>query len=183
MEHTAAARLKNIRVNPKICHFLICPPKYKNHCKNIEVNNILKSCFLFQVPTCCSCHIMGYSYVYPPLTHSASERNDQVSPLPTSPPAKYKPPASMIPELSLNPQKEFQSFLDNLGSKFSFSSRREAVAGSQDMQGRPSSNLPRLRVNPAQLKSRRPIRKNVVQRRNDDGKTKNFLQGWVRLLF
>jgi hypothetical protein len=120
---------------------------------------------------------MGYSYVYPPLTHSASERNDQVSPLPTSPPAKYKPPASMIPELSLNPQKEFQSFLDNLGSKFSFSSRREAVAGSQDMQGRPSSNLPRLRVNPAQLKSRRPIRKNVVQRRNDDGKTKNFLQG------
>ena len=23
--------------------------------------------FIAKVPTCCSCHIMGYSYVYPPL--------------------------------------------------------------------------------------------------------------------
>ncbi len=25
----------------------------------------------FQVPTCCSCHIMGYAYLYPPLKKSA----------------------------------------------------------------------------------------------------------------
>ena len=45
--------------------------------------------FLFQqVPSCCSCHIMGYSYVYPPLSKSASSKIDLVDPLPTSPPGK-----------------------------------------------------------------------------------------------
>jgi len=39
---------------------------------------------IYKVPTCCSCHIMGYSYVYPPL-----KKNDKTpavhSPAPTQP--------------------------------------------------------------------------------------------------
>lgn len=29
---------------------------------------------IFKVPTCCSCHIMGYSYVYPPLRQGSKSR-------------------------------------------------------------------------------------------------------------
>ena len=53
------------------------------------------------------------------------------SPLPTSPPVNIPPKvsgdASFLP--SLNPQKEFQSFLDIMGNKFSFSSRRQPLPG------------------------------------------------------
>ena len=146
---------------------------------------------------------MGYSYVYPPLSKSASSKIDLVDPLPTSPPGmlsfklifltanlggKFKfysiisaaalPPkvaegSSFLP--SLNPQKEFQSFLDNIGNKFSFSSRRQPIP---DLTGRPSStNVKSIRKRPAGQgpRVRRPNPNNVPRRRMDQGTQRNFL--------
>merc|ERR1712029_150562 len=109
---------------------------------------------------------MGYSYVYPPLSKSASSKIDLVDPLPTSPPAAALPPkvaegSSFLP--SLNPQKEFQSFLDNIGNKFSFSTRRQPIP---DLTGRPSStNVKSIRKRPAGPRVRRPNPNNVPRRR------------------
>ena len=45
---------------------------------------------IYKVPTCCSCHIMGYSYVYPPL-----KKQDQS-------PAIHAPPSSSSSSSSLS---------------------------------------------------------------------------------
>ena len=92
---------------------------------------------IYKVPTCCSCHIMGYSYVYPPLKPSLSGKTGEpVEPLPTSPASNSKP-ASL-----LNPQKEFQSFLDNIGN---FAGNIGSFAGrpgaGSDMSSKPSVNV------------------------------------------
>ena len=87
---------------------------------------------IYKVPSCCSCHIMGYSYVYPPLK-SASSKSEVVEPLPTSPPAlpprKPKPANSLIPKI--DPPKEFQNFLENIGSSFNFAARSEKQSPAQ----------------------------------------------------
>lgn len=36
-----------------------------------------KYCLLFQVPTCCSCHIEGYSVSFPPLGHRVQETSSE----------------------------------------------------------------------------------------------------------
>ena len=97
------------------------------------------------------------------------------SPLPTSPPVNIPPKVSgdtsFLP--SLNPQKEFQSFLDNIGNKFSFSSRRQPLPGpnnSGDLSTRPSNNnVNLLRKRPGQNpRLRRPGNK-LPRRRVDPG--------------
>ncbi|MCP3666219.1 MAG: hypothetical protein GY696_27595, partial [Gammaproteobacteria bacterium] len=47
---------------------------------------------IYKVPTCCSCHIMGYSYVYPPLGQGKKGKQDHGN-FPTSPaqPAALRP--------------------------------------------------------------------------------------------
>ena len=57
---------------------------------------------IYKVPTCCSCHIMGYSYVYPPL-----KKQDQ-SPAPR-PPAIHSPPP---PPTNLHSSVKPGSFID-----------------------------------------------------------------------
>lgn len=141
---------------------------------------------IYKVPTCCSCHIMGYSYVYPPLKPAASSKVDQ-SPL-LNPNAGGSPASgssgSLIP--NLNPPKEFQSFLDDIGNKFNFAARRQpppkaaqsaqapvaavASADAGDLSGRPSVSVPRVRKRPNKI--RRPI---LQRRRIDPGKSRNFL--------
>ena len=44
---------------------------------------------IYKVPTCCSCHIMGYSYVYPPLSTKAGKQFS----LPKSNPGVHSAPA------------------------------------------------------------------------------------------
>jgi len=51
---------------------------------------------IYKVPTCCSCHIMGYSYVYPPL-----KKNDKT-------PAVHSPP----PHQSIHSSVQPGSFVD-----------------------------------------------------------------------
>ncbi len=111
----------------------------------------------FQVPTCCSCHIMGYSYVYPPLKTSsyADSRIDEFEPLPTTPPAFNQPRPEVPPPSSsqstsgfpsINPQAEFQNFLTNLGSKFASLSRdrvRDQAPLPSQLVPRPSKDQPR----------------------------------------
>ena len=57
---------------------------------------------IYKVPTCCSCHIMGYSYVYPPL-----KKQDQ-SPA-HRPPAIHSPPP---PPTNLHSSVKPGSFID-----------------------------------------------------------------------
>ena len=57
---------------------------------------------IYKVPTCCSCHIMGYSYVYPPL-----KKPDQ-SPA-HRPPAIHSPPP---PPTNLHSSVKPGSFID-----------------------------------------------------------------------
>jgi hypothetical protein len=56
-----------------------------------------------------------------------------VEPLPTSPPAlpprKPKPSNSLIPKI--DPPKEFQNFLENIGSSFNFAARSEKQSPAQ----------------------------------------------------
>ena len=75
---------------------------------------------------------MGYSYVYPPLKPAAASKSDhefEFEPLPTSPANSQNPQNPLIPKL--NPPKEFQSFLDNIGNKFNFAARREPERSGQ----------------------------------------------------
>ena len=101
---------------------------------------------IYKVPTCCSCHIMGYSYVYPPLSQAAAKTGAIDIPLPTSPPAQSpaqsKPKNSILPKI--NPQKEIKSFLDNIGNTFNFNTNRDS-----DLSSRPSKPIPqRVRKRP-----------------------------------
>jgi len=140
---------------------------------------------IYKVPSCCSCHIMGYSYVYPPLK-SASSKSEVVEPLPTSPPAlpprKPKPSNSLIPKI--DPPKEFQNFLENIGSSFNFAARSEKQSPAQgDMSSRPSVQVPRVRKRPLQKQQQQQQQKrkrqrlggNLPRRRIDPGKSRNFL--------
>ena len=123
----------------------------------------------FQVPTCCSCHIMGYSYVYPPLKtpHASSRIDDFVEPLPTTPPGFNQPPPpqtsqSLFP--NLNPQGEFQNFLSNLGNKFTALSR--GTVRGDDMAGRPSQLVPKKKEQPRPPQRR--VRPNQSPGQNND---------------
>ena len=58
-----------------------------------------------QVPTCCSCHIMGYSYVYPPLKKGAEQS-----------PASHGPPGSGSSQLNLPPQRPLPNSQDSFQS-------------------------------------------------------------------
>ncbi len=132
---------------------------------------------------------MGYSYVYPPLKPAADSKSETLPSgnlaSPASSPAKPPPPSlsntgvtkPLLP--NLNPQKEFQSFLNNIGSQFNFAARREpepAPSGQQqlisaDLASRPSESRKRIRKRPLQRK--RP--QNLPRRRIDPGKSRNFL--------
>ena len=62
---------------------------------------------IYKVPTCCSCHIMGYSYVYPPLGQGKKGKQDHGN-FPTSPAQPAAPrPSIAKPQFSSNkfPQK------------------------------------------------------------------------------
>ena len=93
---------------------------------------------------------MGYSYVYPPLSHSEAKSGAIDIPLPTSPPAQAptqnKPQNSILPQI--NPQKEIKNFLDNIGNTFNFN-------GNSDLNSRPSKPIPqRVRKRPNQGQQR-----------------------------
>lgn len=47
---------------------------------------------IYKVPTCCSCHIMGYSYVYPPLSKGEKKRKEA-----KQTPAQYRSDDSALP--------------------------------------------------------------------------------------
>jgi len=137
---------------------------------------------IYKVPSCCSCHIMGYSYVYPPLKDGSSSKSDVVVPLPTSPPALppkqniHKPSNSLIPKI--DPPKEFQNFLSNIGNTFNFAARSEPNPPNQgDLSGRPSAQVPRIRKRPLQKQQQRKRQRhgNLPRRRVDPGKSRNFL--------
>jgi len=57
---------------------------------------------IYKVPTCCSCHIMGYSYVYPPLKKGAEQS-----------PAIHGPPASGSSQLNIPPQRPLPDTQDS----------------------------------------------------------------------
>ena len=70
--------------------------------------------FHHQVPTCCSCHIMGYSYVYPPLkkggeqspaTHGSSGSGSSQLNLPPQRPLPNSQDSFQIPQLPSNPSR------------------------------------------------------------------------------
>lgn len=143
---------------------------------------------IYKVPTCCSCHIMGYSYVYPPLSSSAAAKTAAIDlqPLPTSPPAQIpsqsKPKqTSLLPQI--NPQKEIKNFLDNIGNTFNFARHRgggEPEQQSTDLSSRPSKPIPqRIRKRPIvagqQQQRRRGQQANLPRRRIDPGMRKNLL--------
>ncbi len=48
-------------------HYVICPQVYNYHRLLSWNKERGLHMDIYKVPTCCSCHIMGYSYVYPPL--------------------------------------------------------------------------------------------------------------------
>ena len=76
---------------------------------------------VFQVPTCCSCHIMGYSYVYPPLGGKAEGKSGASGPdltRETSP----RPKKSPFPDV--NPQRDIQSFMSTLKQQIPIQKRR-----------------------------------------------------------
>lgn len=128
---------------------------------------------IYKVPTCCSCHIMGYSYVYPPLKSSASARAE-VPALPTSPPARTPPPPppprkSLLPELNINPQKEFQSFFSNLGNPFK---RGDPIGGDQSVRPSKKQNSVVSRPRP-QPPLRRPP---PPRRRIEEGKRRTYIE-------
>ena len=148
---------------------------------------------------------MGYSYVYPPLSKSATSKIDEVEPLPTSPPAlppKIPEETSFLP--SLNPQKEFQSFLDNIGNKFNFNNRQRQqpsnpeiqisrnpevqisrnpeiqISRNPDMHSRPSNNVQLVRRRQQIPRNRRP--NNAPRRRIDPGTQRKFIKEYVQLV-
>ena len=140
---------------------------------------------------------MGYSYVYPPLSKSATSKIDEVEPLPTSPPAlppKIPEETSFLP--SLNPQKEFQSFLDNIGNKFNFNNRLRQqpsnpeiqvsrnpeiqISRNPDMNSRPSNNVQLVRRRQQIPRNRRP--NNSPRRRIDPGTQRKFIKEYVQLV-
>ena len=132
---------------------------------------------------------MGYSYVYPPLSKSATSKIDEVEPLPTSPPAlppKIPEETSFLP--SLNPQKEFQSFLDNIGNKFNFNNRQRQqpsnpeiqISRNPDMNSRPSNNVQLVRRRQQIPRNRRP--NNAPRRRIDPGTQRKFIKEYVQLV-
>jgi len=57
---------------------------------------------IYKVPTCCSCHIMGYSYVYPPLKKGAEQSL-----------GVHGPPGSGSSPLSLPPQRPLPTTQDS----------------------------------------------------------------------
>ena len=73
---------------------------------------------IYKVPTCCSCHIMGYSYVYPPLKKASQSPAIHSKPKPFNPPPVSKPP----PATSLHSPVKPGTFVD-FGSGSGQSSR------------------------------------------------------------
>ena len=85
---------------------------------------------IYKVPTCCSCHIMGYSYVYPPLGKggsTAANTSPAVSFSAHKPQSKPSPPKLSPPKLSIpssidnfipdfNPQAELEQFMQTISS-------------------------------------------------------------------
>ena len=138
---------------------------------------------IYKVPTCCSCHIMGYSYVYPPLSSSAAAKSGaiDIQPLPTSPPAsllssqsKPKPSKSLLPKINAPSVK---NFLDNIGNTFNFAGRNREPEPTE-MSSRPSKPVPqRVRKRPNQL--RRRAQANLPRRRMDPGTRKNMLNRYI----
>jgi len=77
---------------------------------------------IYKVPTCCSCHIMGYSYVYPPLSKGAAKSPPTT--VKRAPATRYSRPTrrpslssesldNLIPDF--NPQEELQQFMQTIG--------------------------------------------------------------------
>ena len=83
---------------------------------------------IYKVPTCCSCHIMGYSYVYPPLKKPdqspaihhppppapATSFSNSISrpvsrPVQTRPPPPPPPPPQLTPDTFPRPQPDFDN--------------------------------------------------------------------------
>ena len=102
---------------------------------------------IYKVPTCCSCHIMGYSYVYPPLTKGGNAKSSSVgaaaaaatpftpassaaNPSIAAPPFSGgfgPPPSRNGPKVSaatdnripdFNPQQELEQFMHTIGNDF-----------------------------------------------------------------
>ena len=63
---------------------------------------------LFQVPTCCSCHIMGYSYVYPPL-----EKGTEQSPASHGPSVSSVSGSTGSSQLNIPPQRPLPTSQDS----------------------------------------------------------------------
>jgi len=72
---------------------------------------------IYKVPTCCSCHIMGYSYVYPPLKKGAGQSPASHGPPSHGPPGHgppgHGPPGSGSSQLSLPPQRPLPTTQDS----------------------------------------------------------------------
>jgi len=139
---------------------------------------------IYKVPTCCSCHIMGYSYVYPPL-------NNKVQELPKSPavfrPGSFSSQSRPKPSISrpgpldnlipdFNPQQELEQFMQTIGSDikdfstFGKTSRPVRNQPNQQFQGRPGIKRPVVGGFTPSLGPdlRPPFRKRISDRRFED---------------
>ena len=105
---------------------------------------------LLKVPTCCSCHIMGYSYVYPPIgkkeLRQTPAQSRSVSSLPSPPQKQIQQQnrrSDVIPKFrsekasrkpifpDLKPITEFQNFMSPMKHKFPFqiAKKRDGLVG------------------------------------------------------